>query len=166
MRGRRKTYDTPEALEEAVAGYFASISRMETVKIPQITKKKDEYGHAIVRMTAVKGENKKPIKERVFYVPPDLFSLTAHIGISMATWERYEQDEKLADVVTWANELIKGWEARELRSRENKRTAGLINSIDRSERARASRQDPAQGNTPMDGLSDAQLIAMAEQVAP
>lgn len=166
MRGRRKKYETPEALEEAVAEYFASISRMETVKYPQITKKLDEYGHPIVRMVTAKGENGKPIKQRVFYVPPDLFSLTAHIGISMATWERYGQNTDFADIVTWADELIKGWEARELRSRENKRTAGLINSIDRSERARASRQDPAQGNTPMDGLSDAQLLAMAEQVNP
>ena len=167
MRGRRKTYETPEALEEAVAAYFDSISRVEPVKIPKPSRRKDEYGHPVMQMTKVKGEDGKPIKRRVYYVPPTRVGLTLYIGVSLDTWGRYGQDKKLADVVSWAEQEIYLWEDTELKDRANKHTAGLINSMDRNERARISRQDPSQGsNTGMEGLSDAQLLAMAEQIAP
>lgn len=167
MRGRRKTYETPEALEEAVVAYFDSISRIEPVKIPKPSRKKDEYGHPVMQMSTVKGADGKPIKRRVFYVPPSRVGLTLYIGVSLDTWGRYGQDKALADVVSWAEEQIYHWEDTELKDRANKHTAGLINSMDRNERMRTARQDPAQGNSAgMEGLSDAQLLAMAEQVAP
>lgn len=165
MRGRRKIYGTAEELEEAVAAYFDSISRIEPVKIPKPSRKKDEYGHPVMQMSTVKGVDGKPIKQRVFYVPPTRVGLTLYIGVSLDTWGHYGKDKNLSDVVAWAEEQIYLWEDTELKNRANKHTAGLINSMDRNERARMSRQDPAQGNgTGMEGLSDAQLLAMAEQI--
>lgn len=167
MRGRRKTYETPEALEAAIVAYFDSISNVETVRVSRPTSKKDKYGHPIMRETTVKDVDGKPLKQRVYYVPPTRVGLTLYIGVSLDTWGRYGQDKALADVVTWAEEQIYLWEDTELKTRSNKHTAGLINSMDRNERMRTARQDPAQGNSAgMEGLSDAQLLAMAEQVAP
>ena len=165
MRGRRKTYETPEALEEAVVAYFDSISRVEKLRVPKPTTKKDEYGHPVMKLTTVKGVDGKPLKQRVYYMPPTRVGLTLFIGVRLDTWGRYGQDKILADVVAWAEEQIYLWEDTELKTRANNRTAGLINSMDRSERAKGARQDPSLGNgTPMDGLTDAQLLAMAEQV--
>ena len=165
MRGRRKIYGTAEELEEAVIAYFDSISRVEKIRVPRPTTKKDEYGHTVMKLTTVKDADGKPLKQRVYYVPPTRVGLTLFIGVSLDTWGHYGKDKNLSDVVAWAEEQIYFWEDTELKTRGNNRTAGLINSMDRNERARMSRQDPAQGNgTGMEGLSDAQLLAMAEQI--
>ena len=167
IRGRKKIYEKACTLEKAVEGYFRSISAIRPVMEPVDTGKVDKYGHTVYRMEPVTNEDGDEIRERVYFVPPSLYGLTSHIGVSMDTWRRYGQDEDLADVVIWAEEYIQGWEDQELRRRENKRTAGLINSMDRNERARISRRDPSQGSsTGLEGLSDAQLLAMAEQIAP
>lgn len=167
MRGRRKSYETAEALEKAVVAYFDSISSVENVQVSRPTAKKDKYGHPVMKEVTVKDVDGKPLKRRVYYVPPTRVGLTLYIGVSLDTWGRYGQDEKLADVVTWAEEQIYLWEDTELKTRSNKHTAGLINSMDRNERARMSRQDPAQSNSNgMEGLSDAQLFALAEQLGP
>lgn len=164
IRGRKKIYEKASTLEKAVEGYFRSISAMRPVMEPVDTGVVDKYGHTVYRMEPVKNEDGEEIRERVYFVPPSLYGLTAHIGVSMDTWRRYGQDKDLADVVIWAEEHIQGWEDQELRRRENKRTAGLISAIERSDRAKSTGQDPAQGSsTGLEGLSDAQLMAMAEQ---
>ena len=160
--GRRKTYETAEALEKAVQAYFDSISRLEIVKIPKETEKRDEYGHKIVKLVAVKGENGQKIRKRVFYVPPEIFGLTTALGISTDTWRRYGEDEKLSEVVSWAEELMEGWKNRELLQRENKRTSGLIYEMERNHRRKHSEDTDARV-TPLAALTDAQLIALASQ---
>ena len=89
VRGRRKTYETPEALEEAVAQYFDSISVMETVTESVPTGRLDKYGHEIMQRVEVKNVFGKPFVVRRFLHQPEVYSMTAHFGISMATWERY-----------------------------------------------------------------------------
>lgn len=163
MRGRRKSYATAEDLEAAVQAYFASISRLEKVKIPKETNKRDEYGHKIEKLVNVKGENGKPIMERVFYVPPEIFGLTTAIGISVDTWNRYGESDEFAYVVSWAEEIIDGWKSREALRRENKRTAGLIWEAERSRKLKQT-NDATGKTSSMVALTDAQLIALASQI--
>ena len=160
--GRRKTYETAETLEEAVQAYFDSISGLETLTRSVPTGKLDKYGHEITKRVEIKNTMGKPIFTRVFYVPPELFGLTERLGISIDTWRRYGEDEKLSEVVAWAEEQMEGWKNRELLSRENKRTSGLIYEMEHNHRRRQSEND-ANRAAPLAALTDAQLISLAVQ---
>ena len=144
--------------------YFDSISRLITLTERVPTGKTDRYGHEITKSVEVKNAMGKPIVTRVFYVPPERYGLTAALGISIDTWERYAVDPKLADAVAWAEETMEGWKTRELINRESKRTAGLIYEMERNHRRRKSESDADGRATPMVDLADAQLIAMAAQL--
>lgn len=161
--GRRKTYETAEALESAVQAYFDSISVMETLKERVPTGRKDKYGHEITKLVEVKNTLGKPIFTRVFYVPPEVFGLAEQLGISTDTWRRYGEDETLSEVVTWAEEVMEGWKNRELLRRENKRTGGLIYEMERNHKRKQSGDDVGGRAAPMVALTDAQLIALAAQ---
>lgn len=162
--GRKKTYATARELKTAVERYFAGISRLETLKEIVQTEEKDGYGHKVERLVEVENELGEPIKVRVFYVPPERYGLTASLGISIDTWDRYAEDEKLGAVVRWAEEQMEGWKTRQLLERENKRTAGLIYEMERNHKRRQVADDLAGRAAPMATLTDAQLIALATQI--
>ena len=162
--GRKKTYATAAALRKAVEKYFSGISRLESVKVQVPTGDLDKYGHEIMRFAEVENELGDPIKERVFYIPPERYGLTASLGISVDTWDRYAEDADLGEVVRWAEEQIEGWKNRELLKRENKRTAGLIYEIERNHRRRQFADDSSVRTTPMVAFTDAQLLTIAAQM--
>ena len=105
---RKRTYETAEALQEAVDKYFASITYEKIVK---------EDGEVIYNAAG------EPVKRIAFAVPPTNESLCLYIGISRATWFRYRQDEKLGEVCREADLKVRAWRTEEVSTRD--RTQGL-----------------------------------------
>ena len=107
--GRQRTYETAEALQEAVDRYFASITYEKIVK--------GDDGEVIYNAAG------EPVKRIAFAVPPTNESLCLYIGISRATWFRYRQDEKLGEVCREADLKVRAWRTEEVSTRD--RTQGL-----------------------------------------
>ena len=99
--GRKKTY-TPKQLLEAVERYFDSISRVVTAKEKVPTKKKDEYGHPIMRERVIKNQLGQPITYVEYVVPPTIAGLILFLGISEQTWCNYQKDERYLEATTCA----------------------------------------------------------------
>ena len=106
---RKRTYETAEALQEAVDRYFASITYEKIVK--------GDDGEVIYNAAG------EPVKRIAFAVPPTNESLCLYIGISRATWFRYRQDEKLGEVCREADLKVRAWRTEEVSTRD--RTQGL-----------------------------------------
>lgn len=107
--GRQRTYETAEALQEAVDKYFASITYEKIVK--------GDDGEVIYNAAG------EPVKRIAFAVPPTNESLCLYIGIGRATWFRYRQDEKLGEVCREADLKVRAWRTEEVSTRD--RTQGL-----------------------------------------
>ena len=107
--GRQRTYETAEALQEAVDRYFASITYEKIVK--------GDDGEVIYNAAG------EPVKRIAFAVPPTNESLCLYIGIGRATWFRYRQDEKLGEVCREADLKVRAWRTEEVSTRD--RTQGL-----------------------------------------
>lgn len=105
---RKRTYETAEALQEAVDQYFASITYEKIVK---------EDGEVVYNAAG------EPVKRIAFAVPPTNESLCLYIGIGRATWFRYRQDEKLGEVCREADLKVRAWRTEEVSTRD--RTQGL-----------------------------------------
>ncbi len=99
--GRKKTY-TPKQLLEAVERYFDSISRVVTAKEKVPTKKKDEYGHPIMRERVIKNQLGQPITYVEYVVPPTIGGLILYLDISNQTWCNYQKDERYLEATTCA----------------------------------------------------------------
>ena len=106
---RKRTYETAEALQEAVDRYFASITYEKIVK--------GDDGEVIYNAAG------EPVKRIAFAVPPTNESLCLYIGIGRATWFRYRQDEKLGEVCREADLKVRAWRTEEVSTRD--RTQGL-----------------------------------------
>ena len=107
--GRRKKYETAEALQEAIDGYFDSITYEKIVK--------GDDGEVIYNAAG------EPVKRIAFAVPPTNESLCLYIGISRSMWFRYRQDEELEDVCREADLKVRAWRTEEVSTRD--RTQGL-----------------------------------------
>lgn len=107
--GRQRTYETAEALQEAVDKYFDSITYEKIVK--------GDDGEVIYNAAG------EPVKRIAFAVPPTNESLCLYIGIGRATWFRYRQDEKLGEVCREADLKVRAWRTEEVSTRD--RTQGL-----------------------------------------
>lgn len=107
--GRQRTYETAEALQEAVDRYFASITYEKIVK--------GDDGEVIYNAAG------EPVKRIAFAVPPTNESLCLYIGIGRATWFRYRQDEVLGEVCREADLKVRAWRTEEVSTRD--RTQGL-----------------------------------------
>lgn len=106
---RKRIYETAEALQEAIDGYFDSITYEKIVK--------GDDGEAIYNTAG------EPVKRIAFAVPPTNESLCLYIGVSRATWFRYRQDEKLGEVCREADLKVRAWRTEEVSTRD--RTQGL-----------------------------------------
>lgn len=98
---REKKY-TPKQLLEAVTHYFDSISRVVTAKEKVPTKKKDEYGHPIMREKVIKNQLGQPITYVEYVIPPTIAGLILYLEISESTWCNYQNDEKYLEATTYA----------------------------------------------------------------
>lgn len=107
--GRQRTYETAEALQEAVDRYFESITYEKIVK--------GDDGEVIYNAAG------EPVKRIAFAVPPTNESLCLYIGIGRATWFRYRQDEALGEVCREADLKVRAWRTEEVSTRD--RTQGL-----------------------------------------
>lgn len=126
--GRYKIYRTRTKLEQAVEGYFRSISRTETVMEPVPTGRLDSYGHEIMRMEPVLNDEGEEIRQRVYHVPPTRGGLCQHLGISNSTWLRYcdrEENPKFAEICEWAEDQLLNWRNSQLLIRSGKHIRGL-----------------------------------------
>lgn len=106
--GRRKKYETAEALQEAIDKYFDSITYEKIVK---------EDGEVIYNAAG------EPVKRIAFAVPPTNEALCLYIGISRSMWFRYRQDEELGEVCREADLKVRAWRTEEVSTRD--RTQGL-----------------------------------------
>lgn len=125
---RYKIYRTKAGLEQAVEGYFRSISRTETVKEPVGTGRFDNYGHEIMRLEPVLNDDGEEIRQRVFHIPPTRGGLCSYLGISNSTWLRYcdkEENPKFADITEWAEDQLLNWRNGQLLIRSGKHIRGL-----------------------------------------
>ncbi len=98
---REKKY-TPKQLLEAVTRYFDSISRVVTAKEKVPTKKKDEYGHPIMREKVIKNQLGQPITYVEYVIPPTIAGLILYLEICESTWCNYQNDERYLEATTYA----------------------------------------------------------------
>lgn len=162
--GRNRAYTTTAELSQAVNHYFDTISRMEDVTEQVPTGAKDQYGHTVYQQIPVKNALGEIIRRRVFFIPPDIYGLCEHLGIHKTTWERYCQLEIFREVTQEAEERMLGWKSRQLLERENKRINGLTYELERNHKGWAKTGASVESVAPMEELSDAQLLAMADQM--
>lgn len=106
--GRRRKYETAEALQEAVDKYFDSITYEKIVK---------EEGEVVYNAAG------EPVKRIAFAVPPTNESLCLFIGISRMLWCTYRRDDELGPVCHEADLKIRAWRTEEVSTRD--RTQGL-----------------------------------------
>jgi len=107
--GRKRNYETAEALQEAVDKYFESITYKKVVK--------GADGEPIFT------EDGTPVCTIAFAVPPTNESLCLFIGVGRMTWSRYRADEEFQDVCREADLKIRAWRTEEVSTRD--RTQGL-----------------------------------------
>ena len=113
-RGAPKVYATVEELARGCERYFASISRVETVRNP------------------VTGEPElsslgKPIERVVWLSQPSMGGLARSLGVSDRTLRNYAEDtENLGPVVEWAKGVCRDWLLEEVTTRDKGSLNGLI----------------------------------------
>ena len=109
---KEKHWRSAGALEAAVEGYFRSISRTVTA---------EERGAPILN------DGGEPIRYREYVVPPTVWGLCEHLGISRGTWESYcdpRRYPQFRGAAALARDLMQDWSQRALLSRKDVR--GLI----------------------------------------
>ena len=111
--GRKKKY-TKKTLQEAIEGYFRSISRTVPVR--------DDAGDI------VRNDDGEDIRVVQFAVPPSITGLCLHLGIDRSTWQNYADAEKhpeLTGICQGARTRIEAYLEQELLTRE-KSVQGII----------------------------------------
>lgn len=113
---QEKKYKTAKALEEAVDGYFRSISYRKPVIVDTPTGHVDEHGHAEVKRVMLRSGpdgTGKPVTVTEWLEPPSLAGLCLRLGISKQTWSNYAGEEKLKAVTERARlQLEEYWQGR------------------------------------------------------
>jgi hypothetical protein len=107
--GRKRTYETAEALQEAVDRYFESITYEKIVK--------GDDGEVVYNAAG------EPVKRIAFAVPPTVEGLCLHIGMLRQRWSEYRADDRYRDVCQEADLKIRAWRTEEVSTRD--RTQGL-----------------------------------------
>ena len=117
---------TIKSLREAVADYFASISREREVMEERVTAEKDKWGHFVTEWVPVENDKGEVMREREYVIPPTVGGLCAHLGISRQTWADYCKNPKFAETTEWAREQLLSWREKELMIRPGKDVKGLL----------------------------------------
>lgn len=107
MAGRKRKYSTAAQLEQAVNGYFASISYEEPAVVATPTGEVDERGGVKWKTVLLREKDGRPgmagtgapVTVTKWLKAPNLAGLCLRLGISKETWSNYGQDEKLGPVV-------------------------------------------------------------------
>lgn len=134
MVGRYQKYSSAEVLDEAVRGYFASISSVRPVMEEYLTDKKDEWGHRITARRPVMNSLGLPVVERIYAVPPTLGGLVEHLHISRDTWRRYRTEDKYKrfhEICEWAEEQLLAYAEVEALRRPSKTIRGVERALER-----------------------------------
>ena len=140
---KEKHWRSAGALEAAVEGYFRSISRTVTA---------EERGAPILN------DGGEPIRYREYVVPPTVWGLCEHLGISRGTWESYcdpRRYPQFRGAAALARDLMQDWSQRALLSRKDVR--GLIYIL---QNARETAGDGEEGRS----LSLSQRRAILEEL--
>ena len=109
---KEKRWRSAAALEEAVEGYFRSISRTVTAA--------DKDGPIL-------NDDGEPIRCREYVVSPTTLDLCEHLGISRGTWEEYcdpRRHPEFRGAAELARDRMQDWSQRALLTRKDVR--GLI----------------------------------------
>jgi hypothetical protein len=159
MRGREKRWSSGPALEEAVEGYFRSISRTVTAVDREDTGKKDGEGRKLILETPILNDDGEPIRYREYVVPPTVWGLCEYLGISRETWDEYcdpERSPRFRRAAARARGLMEDWSQRALLTRKDVR--GLIytlqNPAERPVRDREEELSLSQRREILEGLEE------------
>ncbi len=109
---KERRWRSAAALEEAVEGYFRSISRTVTA---------EERGSPILNDAG------EPIRYREYVIPPTICGLCEYLGISRATWTGFADPRlhpEFRGAAAIARDRMQDWSQRALLSRKDVR--GLI----------------------------------------
>lgn len=152
--GRPKKY-TKKSLQEAVDGYFSSISRTVTAR--------DEQGELMYNDAGFE------IKITQYIRPPSVGGLCLHLGIDRSTWQNYADTSlhpDLAGVVAQARMRMEAYLEEQLLTRE-KNVQGLIFNLQNNYGWREKREVELGGETrqTVAAGAQAQSMSIAEKVA-
>lgn len=92
--GKPRKYGSALALRRAVGVYFDSISRMAPVQEMVYTGQVTQKGAPIMEPRDVKGPDGSPVMHMEYLVPPSEAALCLALGISMRTWENYQDEAR------------------------------------------------------------------------
>lgn len=95
--GKPRAYATAAALRRAVNVYFSGISRLVPVTRMEWNGDFTQKGAPIYEPRVVLDVNGKPLQRLEYTVPPSEAALCLALGISMRTWENYQEKEGFED---------------------------------------------------------------------
>ena len=124
MKGK-SAYRSGVQLQEAIEGYFRSISR--TVTATERRETKDEDGKKLVEELPVLNDDGREIRYREYVIPPTVWGLCDYLDITRETWESYcnfEEYPQFHAATERAAALLQDWSQRALLTRKDVR--GLI----------------------------------------
>lgn len=160
--GRPRSYRDGKALERAVEGYFAAISRTVDVSERVDSGQRDRDGHIIWREVPVKNDAGEIIRQVEYMIPPSVTGLCLHLGISRQTWCNYAGDAQYAPVVERARAVIQEYLERELLARR-KGLQGVIFALQNQGSGWATRTEVEAGPRTMEQL--AQSVPLEDKLA-
>ena len=129
--GRPRKY-TPKRLRDAVDAYIRRYTRTVTVQERVNTGTKDGWGHWVYELRDVTNDDGETVTVREFTVPPTVGGLCRHLGIHRSTWAAWCDREKypeLAEVVGYAQEVMRDYLETALLTRSGKDLKGVIFSL-------------------------------------
>jgi len=91
--GKPRAYGTAAALRRAVNTYFDGICRMVPITRMEWTGDFTQKGLPIYEPRPVLDLNGQPLEKLEYIVPPSEAALCLALGISMRTWENYQEKE-------------------------------------------------------------------------
>ncbi len=119
--GRPKKY-TKKSLAEAVEQYFATITRLITVKESYYTGKKDCDGHKIYEERPVLNSLNEEVQVIDYVIPPTVGGLCEFLGIHRSTWAEWCDPDKhpeYQDTIAVAQSRLRAWREEQLLVRKN-----------------------------------------------
>lgn len=123
----RPVYRSGKKLEEAVERYFRSISRTVPAVERRESGEKDSDGKKIFLEFPILNDDGEEIRYREYVIPPTVWGLCDHLGITRETWESWSDAEKFPQyhgAVQRARTLLQEWSQRSLLTKKDVR--GLI----------------------------------------
>lgn len=119
--GRPKKYNK-KTLAEAVDRYFASITRIVTMKELIETGERDDKGHKIYKWVAIVNSLGEEAKAEEFIVPPTVGGLCQFLEIHRSTWAEYcdhETHPEFSDTTTRARGRLRAYLEQQLLIRKD-----------------------------------------------